>query len=171
MNKTINLPNRLKTIADLIEPGARVIDVGTDHGYLPVYLAQSGIARNIIASDISAGSLAAALRSAEKYDVTEKIEFVIAPGLSGVSDLDVDTIVIAGVGGETISSILEDAPWTKNGHKLILQPQTKKEELIRFLQENGYNILDTKHTSDKGRDYMVLLARGEAGGQVLCFTE
>jgi len=165
MARLIKLSNRLKTIADLIEPGANVIDIGTDHGYLPVYLAQSGIANRIIASDMSAGSLAAARRSAEKYDVTERIKFIVAPGLTGIDETEADTIVIAGVGGETIAGILEDAPWTKNGHRLILQPQTKKEELRRFLSENGYTIQETKHTQDKGREYIVLLCQSVASSQ------
>jgi len=157
MRRIKKLPVRLQTIADMIKSGAAVIDVGTDHGYLPVYLAQTGIARRIVASDISAGSLGAARRTAEKYDLSDMIEFIVAPGLAGVGETDVDTIVIAGVGGETIIGILEDAPWTKNGHRLILQPQTKLAELRGFLENNGYIIHDTKQARDKGRDYTVIL--------------
>jgi len=155
--RLIKLSGRLQTIADFIEEGAAVADIGTDHGFLPVFLAQTGRASRIIASDMSAGSLMAARRSAGKYDVGEKIEFIVAPGLSGVSEADVDTIVIAGVGGETIIGILEGAPWTKKGKRLILQPQTKKAELLGFLYENGYTVLETAQTQDRGREYTVLL--------------
>ena len=157
MTRKSKLPARLKTVAGFIENGAAVADVGTDHGYLPVYLAINGLARRIIATDISAGSLAAARRSAAKYGVTDMISFVVAPGLSCVCPTEVDTIVIAGLGGETIAGILGDAPWTKEGKRLILQPQTKIEELRRFLDENGYTTLDTKQTHDKGRDYVVII--------------
>ena len=218
--RQIKLTPRLQTIAGFIEEGASVADIGTDHGYLPVYLAQHRKARRIIASDMSAGSLGAARRSAEKYGVSDKIEFVVAPGLTGiggtgghsgtgvpdgtgghsvtgrtggtggtggtgvndgtgghsgnsrtgrtdvtgvtgvtgVTDVtDVDTIVIAGVGGETIIGILEEAPWARKGKKLILQPQTKKDELLRYLNEAGIKVLETALAHDRGREYTVIL--------------
>ena len=160
MLRQTKLPDRLKAVAGFIETGASVVDVGSDHGYLPVYLAINGLARRIIASDISAGSLGAARRSAAKYGVTEAIEFLVAPGLEGVGETRVDTIVIAGVGGETIAGILADAPWTKNGKRLILQPQTKKDKLVQFLNENGYTIRETKETTDRGRKYTILVVSG-----------
>jgi len=162
MKRIIKLPLRLKAIAGLIGYGACVADIGTDHGLLPVYLAQNGLAKRIIASDMSAGSLEAARRSAAKYDVTGKIEFIVAPGLEGVNETDVDTIVIAGVGGETMIDILKDALWTKqHGKRLILQPQTKRNELTHWLCENGYIIKDTITTSDRGRNYAIMLVERE----------
>ena len=160
--KLIRLSNRLMTVAGFIEKGADVADVGTDHGYLPVYLAQSGLARSIIASDKSADSLGTALKSAAKYGVTEKISFRVAPGLSGISEDEADTIVIAGMGGETIIGILEEAPWTRrNGVKLVLQPQTKLGKLCVWLYDNGYRILDASPVRDRGRPYVVLLCLSE----------
>jgi len=161
MERAVKLPNRLKMISGFIEDGASVIDVGTDHGFLPAYLAHKGAMRRIIASDKSAGSLGAARRSAEKYGVSDKIEFLVAPGLDGVADADVDTIVVAGVGGETIIGILEGAPWTKRGKRLILQPQTKIDDLRRFLLENGYAIRETGQTQDRGRTYTVMVVNSE----------
>jgi len=163
MQHTIKLPDRLQAIADLIDGGASVADIGTDHGFLPVYLAQTGARRGIIASDKSAGSLKAARRSAEKYCVTDKITFIVAPGLTGIDESEADTIVIAGVGGETIIGILEETPWTKNGKRLILQPQTKIDLLLDYLSENGYEILGTRRVSDKGRTYTVMLVVMESG--------
>ena len=117
--------------------------------------------RRIIASDISAGSLEAAKRTAAKYGVTDLITFIVAPGLDGLKDEDVDTIVIAGVGGETIIGIIEDSPLTKRRDlRLILQPQTKIAELYFFLKENGYVILDTKRAMDRGRVYTIILTEG-----------
>ena len=159
--KCLKLSDRLKTVAEFIEDGASVADIGTDHGFLPVYLAQTGLARRIIASDKSAGSLKTALRSADRYGVTDKISFVTAPGLSGVDEADVDTVVIAGVGGERIIEILAGAPWTnRGGVRLILQPQTKIALLRSWLGENGYMIIETKQAFDKGRVYSVILAQG-----------
>jgi len=160
--KQIKLSKRLKAIADLIRKDATVADIGTDHGYLPVFLAQTGTAKRIIASDISTASLSAACRSAMEYDVTENITFLVAPGLDGITRADADTIIIAGLGGETILSILENAPWTKSHDvTLILQPQTKIALLCRFLYDNGYEIKQTKSVLEKRKRYTVILVTGE----------
>jgi len=159
--RKIILQNRLGAIAGFIEKGSRVADVGTDHGLIPVYLAQNGIARRIIATDISDGALSAAIRSAAKYGVSDMITFIRTPGLAGISEREADTVVISGMGGETIAGILEDATWTKNpGVRLILQPQTKIGELCRRLNENGYALNDAKIAREKGKLYIVMLAGG-----------
>ena len=160
--KRIKLTKRLQALADLVEKGASVADIGTDHGYLPVYLAQTHAYGKIFASDVSAASLAAAHRSAADYDVLEAITFITAPGLVGIIPKDTDTIVIAGLGGETIINILENAPWTKNHNvTLILQPQSKIDLLSRFLYDNGYEIKQTKSIIDKRKHYTVFLVTGE----------
>ena len=156
--KKLKLSNRLKALADLINIGAAVADIGSDHGYLPVYLAQNRVATRIIASDISAASLSAARRFAKMYNVTESITFMVTPGLDGITAADVDTIVIAGMGGETILQILENAPWTNSeAVKLILQPQSKIDLLCRFLYDNGYEIKETKSITDRGKSYTVIM--------------
>ena len=157
--KLLKLPERLRAIAGFIPDASDVADVGTGHGHLPVYLAQTNQARRIFASDISAESLEAARRSSVKYGVEDKIKFIAAPGLTGLSESDANTIVLSGMGGETISHILADAPWTKcSGIMLILQPQTKIGKLCSWLRENGYAIIDAELTRDKGRFYIVILS-------------
>jgi len=157
----MKLSKRLQVIAGLIEKGASVADIGTDHGYLPVYLVQSGLYRKIIASDINASALVAARRSAEDADVTDSIKFIVAPGLDEVIAAEVDTVVISGLGGEMISGILSDTPWTKQREiKLILQPQSKIDILFRFLYDNGYEIKQIKSVLDREKYYTVILATG-----------
>jgi len=154
----MKLSARLNAIAGFIEKDASVADIGTDHCLLPVFLAINGLAKHIIASDISEGSLRSARRTAEKYGVEDKITFVLAPGLSGVCEMQIDTVVISGVGGETIIGILAQADWLKTcGVRLILQPQSKDQQLRLWLHENGYAIQDTKLVLDKRRYYTVLL--------------
>ena len=161
MEHKLKLSERLNAIADYIEPGASVADIGTDHGHLPVYLAQNGLASSIIASDISAGSLEAALKSASKYGVKDSIQFIVAPGLSGICRSDADTVVLAGMGGETIASILEGARWPGScGVRLVLQPQSKIGELCSCLREYGFVIVDAKLVRDDGRLYVVMLVTG-----------
>jgi len=156
--RIIKLPKRLQAIAEFVKTGSNVADIGTDHGKLPVYLAQTGAADRVIASDISAGSLMAAVRTAEKYDLTEKITFINAPGLTGINENDIDTIVISGVGGETIIEILEETPWSKNGKRLILQPQTKKDLLLSYLeQSDNLAVRDVKTVTDRDREYIIFL--------------
>jgi len=159
--KNIKLSNRLKALVELIDDEASVADIGTDHGYLPVYLAQTGFSGRIIASDISSASLSAARRSADRYNVTDAITFLTVPGLDSIGPSDVNTIVIAGVGGETILRILDEAPWTKlRAVKLILQPQSKIDTLIKFLYDNGYEIVEIKTVPDKKKCYTVIHAIG-----------
>jgi len=151
-------------LAEMIGEGAAVADVGTDHGFLPVFLAQTGSVRRIFASDISAASLERARQTAADYGLSEVITFFVGSGLDCVAPTQVDTIVIAGLGGESILSILKDAPWTlSRGIKLILQPQTKVDLLCRFLYDNGYTIRDTKSVLDRGKYYTIILANGSDG--------
>jgi len=157
----LKLSKRLQVIVDLVGNGASVADIGTDHGYIPVYLAQAQTAHRIIASDISAESLSAARRSATEANVIDSIKFVVAPGLNGITPAEVDTIIIAGLGGETITGILNDAPWTKHhGVTLILQPQSKIDILFRFLYDDGYKIKQIKKVLDRGKYYTAILAAG-----------
>ena len=158
--KILKLSDRLSAVAKYVQTGASVIDVGTDHGYIPVYLAQNGIARRIVASDVKQGPLDRAMRSAAEYGVEDKIEFVLADGLSGADAYGVDTVIMAGMGGETIISILSAAKWAHSKDVcLILQPQSKIAELSGFLHENGFAILDESLVEDEGRIYAVMLAQ------------
>ena len=106
-NERLQLQPRLQCIASLVQKGARLADVGTDHGYLPVYLLQEGTIERAIASDINALPLDHARATAEEYGVTEKIDFRLCPGLAFIRADECDTVAIAGMGGETILGILE----------------------------------------------------------------
>ena len=139
--RPIELSPRLYSVADLVPEGAVLADIGTDHGLLRVYLLQRGRIKAAVAADLREGPLSKAKENAVKYGLTEKMKFVLCDGLSRISPDDADTISIAGMGGETISSILSAAPWTKfSHHKLILQPMTSVYDLRDFLSKNGYTI-------------------------------
>lgn len=140
---------RLKAIFDLVSDGKGVIDVGTDHGYIPSALAQSGYSGNIYASDINEGPLASARRTASEAGIEDKIEFLLSDGLMACPADKVDTIVIAGMGGDLMCRILDYAPWViAPGFKLILQPMTKAEILRYWLINNGFVITSEKLVSD-----------------------
>ena len=158
----MKLTKRLQTVADFCRDGVRVADVGTDHGYIPVWLSEQGRAERIAASDIREGPLLSARLSARKYGVEDKIEFLLCDGLEGF-DRDFDTVVIAGMGGDTIISILSAAPWTKDGVRLVIQPQSKIDRLSGWLCRSGYHIEDAALTEELGKMYLCLLAFGGRG--------
>lgn len=158
--KQLQLQPRLALLAALVPPGSRLADVGTDHGYLPVYLLQQGRIPSAIAADIGAEPLEHARRTAGEYNVTG-LELRLCDGLAAIHPDEVDTVAIAGMGGETIIHILENAPWTKDGsHELLLQPMTKAADLRRWLSVNGYTFTSERLVLDKGYLYPVLCVRG-----------
>lgn len=160
MANGLALQPRLRAIADLVPDGARLVDVGTDHGFIPVDLLLSERIGFAIASDIGAAPLDHARRTAEQYDVTEGIEFRLCDGLRDIEPDEVDCVVIAGMGGDNIASILENAQWTKENTSLILQPMSKAEVLRRWLPSNGYQVIAERLVADKGVIYPILSVRG-----------
>lgn len=154
---------RLEAIYSLIGEGRGLVDVGTDHGYIPVALAKSGYTGKIIASDINPGPLQAARRSAESAGVEDKIDFLLCDGLDHCDPASIDTIVIAGMGGDTICGILDRAEWCMTpDYTLILQPMTKAEVVRYWLAYNGYEFLDELLVKDGGTIYQIIRARIKA---------
>ena len=138
----MNLPisDRLLACANFVAPGDRVADIGCDHGYLGIYLLKNHLASQVIASDINEGPLNAAVCNAEKYGVRDKMRFYLSDGVKNIPR-DFDAMVCCGMGGDTMISILEAAPWLKdNKYRLILQCQSKRPELRKYLSEQGWFI-------------------------------
>ena len=136
----ISLSPRLLTCCNFISPGDRVADVGTDHGYLGIWLLQQGIASSVIASDVVPGPLSAAKANAEKYGTTDKMEFYLSDGLQAVPR-DFTVMVCAGMGGDTMIHILNAAPWLRaDQYSLVLQCQSKTPMLRRYLSDMGWCI-------------------------------
>lgn len=161
-DRVLRLQPRLQCIADRVPRGARLADVGTDHGYLPVYLLQRRRISGAIASDINAAPLEHARRTAEEYGVT--LDLRLCAGLDAIAPGEADTVVIAGMGGETIISILQNAAWDWRGVTLLLQPMTKAELLRRWLPEHGLRIAAERLVRDKGVIYAVMTVEAGEGG-------
>lgn len=160
--KELQLQPRLQLLADMVPEGSRLADVGTDHGYIPVWLLQRGRIAAAIASDIGAEPLQHARQTAAEY-AAAGIDFRLCPGLDAIAPEETDTIVIAGMGGETIQMILEAAPWTAKGeHLLLLQPMTKVEYLRKWIADNGYTFTEERLVFDKNYLYPVFAVRGGA---------
>lgn len=151
----MELTPRLQAIADQVSRGGRLADVGTDHGYLPTWLLLNGRIEYAIAADLREGPLERARETAQRFGVAGQISFRLCDGLAAIAPEDVDTVVIAGMGGETICSILGAAPWLRNGKQLILQPMTGAPELRRWLQNNGYAIKKEQIAREGKRLYTI----------------
>lgn len=157
MDKLFCLDERLEKCASLVQKSARLVDVGTDHAFLPVQLLKSGKISFAIASDINEKPLKNGMLTAQKYG-ENNIDFRLGPGLDTIKPEDkITDVVIAGMGGEIISEIIASSPLTKNKEiNLILQPMTKSDELIAFLYKNGFNIKEQSCVISKGKCYTVM---------------
>ena len=145
---------RLLCAASMVRAGGVLADIGTDHAHLPVWLIQNGICQKAIAADIGEGPAASARRTVQEAGLSECIEVRVGDGLSVLSPEEATEIVIAGMGGETVISILEACPWTRN-KKLIIQPQSKLLELRSWMNGHGFIIVDAELVYDTGRIYLV----------------
>lgn len=135
------LSNRLLTCCSFVRPGDRVADIGCDHGYLGIHLLQNGIASSVIASDVNGMPLQSALQNAEKYGVKDKMSFFLSDGLRSIPR-DFDCVVCAGMGADTMMSIIHNAyDWLSDSrYRLILQCQSKRPELRQWLYDKGFRI-------------------------------
>ena len=164
----IPLSARLRACCDYIPQGARIADIGTDHGYLGIWLLQQGIARSVIASDIVPGPLSSAQRNAEKFGYAHRMEFYLSDGACSIPR-DFDILVCAGMGGDTMVSILSAAPWLKNPqYTLILQCQTKTPILRRYLSESGWKIHRETVIRDGKFLYTVMQVLWQPGISLTC---
>lgn len=156
----LTLTPRLQLLADWVPEMTRLADVGTDHGYLPVWLMLHGRIAAAIASDLRQGPLSRAVQTGREHGVSG-IDFRLCDGLQGIGAEEADTVVIAGMGGENIAQIIEAAPWTADGtHRLLLQPMTHEEDLRRFLMDHHYKITREALVRDRGTIYPVMEAVG-----------
>ncbi|MDD2215833.1 MAG: class I SAM-dependent methyltransferase [Eubacteriales bacterium] len=139
----LKLPNRLLTIAGCIEQGEAIADIGTDHGLLPIFLYQQGISSKIILSDNKEGPLEKARRNLFTYLPDENIDIRLGNGLIPLDYGEVNTVIIAGMGGRLIIDILEeDHQKTRSFGKYILQPRNAQDKLRMWLFRHGFTIVD-----------------------------
>lgn len=139
LDKMQKLSKRLSAVAALVKQDAAIADIGTDHGYIPVYLTQNKVVKNAIAMDINEGPLNSCKTLVKQEGLENKITVRLSNGLSSLQADECDTIIIAGMGGELISDILSKCSWIKDKH-LILQPMTHPEIARKYLYDNGFEI-------------------------------
>lgn len=146
----INLSNRLSAVVDLVEKGSVVADIGTDHGYIPVFLVENGISQKVIATDVNEMPLASCRDFVKKKGLDALIETRLSDGFEELDAKEFDTAIIAGMGGELIAEILSKFSGLNKVH-LVLQSMTHQEIVRKFLYDNGFSIKhdiivnDSKH--------------------------
>lgn len=152
------LTPRLQTIADLIDGGETVADIGTDHAYLPLYLLDQKKCKKAIASDIGIGPLKRAEKTVKKYHMENSFSLRLGSGLETVTLSDnADIIVIAGMGGMVIADILENSiDIVKNAKQIILQPMTMAGVLREYLYKTALGTIDEKLAFENNKVYNII---------------
>lgn len=158
---TIKLTPRLQCVASCIKKCNLLADIGTDHAYIPIYAVQNAIAEKAIASDVVKGPLKIAADNINSHNLSDKITPVLANGLASANDADV--IVIAGMGGKLICTILSDNETiAKKADYIVIQPMTCSFELRKHLHENGFKITDEKLAREEDKIYNIMVVeKGE----------
>lgn len=156
----MELSYRLEKIAEKVTTNGIIADIGTDHAYIPIFLYKNNKIKKAIACDISKGPLKNASDNIARYNLQDKIETRLSDGLLKVTLEDnVDTIIIAGMGGMLIIDILEKSKEiVKNTKELILQPQKSVHKLRMYLAENGFKIIEDEMIKEDGRYYSIIKA-------------
>ena len=153
------LSARLAALAARIRPGSRLVDVGTDHAYLPIYAVQQNICPFAIATDIRSGPVACAREHIAAVGLAEHIDVRKGDGLASVKPEEAEDIVIAGMGGELIAAILEAAPFVRAPRiRLLLQPMSRPEKLREYLLTHGFSLEWEDVVCEGERLYIVMQA-------------
>lgn len=156
----MKLTDRLLKIASLVTKGKRVADIGTDHGYIPVYLLNKGYIDFAILADVNKGPLENARGEVRHNNLLEKVDLRLGSGIEVLRVNEVDEVIIAGMGGILISELLEAKKEVAHSvDKLILQPMQAQNELRKYLLNNGYEILDEVLVKEDFRVYEIIIAK------------
>lgn len=153
----LNLSDRLRLIAGLIKKGSKVADIGTDHGYLPIFLVKSGITDRVIAMDVRKGPLKKAEDNTRAFCVFDQIELRLSDGLAALEKGEADTVTISGMGGRLIQSILTNGmEKLDKSTRLIVSPQSELREFRIFLKEKGFLVLEEHMMTEDGQFYVIM---------------
>ena len=161
MSASIELTPRLEQVAEYIPAGESVIDIGTDHAYLPLSVILSGKCPRAIAADVRPGPLEAARKHIQECQVEEKVAVRLSNGLDAFLPEELECVVMAGMGGHLIAELIAragDQGRLACCHTLVLQPQSEPDRVRRALHEAGWQIKKEAMTEDRGKFYVVMQA-------------
>lgn len=155
----MQLSDRLRLVAEFVTKGYAVADIGTDHGYIPIWLVENGRIPKAYAMDIGKGPLERAKEHIRLYGYEDKIETRLSDGLRELKENEADSVIIAGMGGALIVNILKEGKKVLETVKeLILSPHTEIHLVRHYLIENGYDIEREQMVYDMGKYYTVIKA-------------
>ena len=157
------LSKRLEQVASMVTKGNIIADIGTDHGYVPIYLVEKGICPKAYAMDINQGPIESAIKNIENYGLSEKIQAIKSNGLEKLEPEKADTIIIAGMGGELIVNILENGlakleNCSRPVKELVLSPHKRGDLVRKYLEEHEWHITDEKMLIDMNKFYTIIKA-------------
>ncbi len=159
MSKQLDLSKRLQAVANLVSPGRRVADIGCDHGYVSIYLADVRKCPKVIAMDVRKGPLSQAESNIHRYGMDDRIETRLSDGTALLEPDEVDTLLISGMGGRLIMRIVSEGLDRLGAFKeLVLQPQSEVELVRKFLREHDYIIVDEDFVIEDGKNYPMMKA-------------
>lgn len=155
----VSLSKRMEIVASMVTKGNRMADIGTDHGYVPIALVQRGNVKRAIAMDVRTGPLSKARQHIEEYGLQDNIEIRLSDGMQQLQEGEVDTILIAGMGGELITHILQDGAKKLHSIKeIIVQPQSEIYKVRKELHKLGFRIIEEKMFLDEEKYYVAIKA-------------
>lgn len=155
----LELSKRLQAVADMVGPGMRLADVGTDHGYIPIYLVEKQVVPSAIAMDINEGPLERAKEHIREHGLSDKVATRLSDGLKNLKKEEADTMIAAGMGGGLVIHILSDGKEVaENLKELILQPQSELGKVREYLLAEGYRITEENMVLEDGKYYPMMKA-------------
>ena len=153
------LSKRLQAVADLVTPGNRLADIGTDHGYVPIWLYEQGRIPSALAMDLREGPLQRAKEHIRMHGLDEKIKTRLSDGLEKLLPGEADSIVIAGMGGMLVVKILTQGQAVLDSvQELILQPQSDLDAVREYLHRTGFVIVQEEMVFEEGKYYPMMKA-------------
>ncbi len=168
----MQLSVRLTAVANYVTKGNRLADIGTDHGYVPIYLVEKEIVPSAIAMDINKGPLERAIEHIKDYGFEEKIQVRLSDGLEKLNNDEADTVLIAGMGGNLIVKILEKGKSVLESVKeLVLSPHSEIDLVRTYLCENNYKIVDENMVFDGGKYYTIIKAEKSSNATIYSDVE
>lgn len=152
----MKLSKRLLAVASMVSEGKVTADVGTDHGYVPIYLVKQGICPFAYACDVNKGPLDKAREHIVEEEMEDKIFLQLSDGMKELKGKDIESVIIAGMGGELICKIIEESPILDDITELIVSPHHDVNRVRETLLDNGFNIVSEKMILDSDKYYNII---------------